>query len=95
MLVPAFFYAHRCESPINQDRLFYHITLQNGSVKMEPENKLEVPHRRDRRKKIAKCVRINQRRIFAGDQIRRDQRIKSPGGSPALGQKNLKLPLED
>ena len=39
-------------------------------------------------KKIARCVRINRWRksqaIFAGDQIRRDRRIKSPGVSPAL-----------
>ena len=38
--------------------------------------------------KIARCVRINRWRkslaIFAGDQIRRDRRIKSPGVSPAL-----------
>ena len=55
---------------------------------MEPGNKVEVPHRRDRRKKVARCVRINRWRkslaIFAGDQIRRDRPIKSPGVSPAL-----------
>ena len=55
---------------------------------MELGNKVEAPHRRDRRKKIARCVRINRWRkslaIFAGDQILRDRRIKSPGVSPAL-----------
>ena len=39
-------------------------------------------------KKIARCVRINRWRksfaIFAGDQIRSDRRIKSPGVSPNL-----------
>ena len=38
-------------------------------------------------KKIVRCVRINRWRktlaIFAGDQIRRNRRIKSPGVSPA------------
>ena len=34
--------------------------------------------------KIAKCLRINRWRNFAGDQIRRDWRIKSPGVSLAL-----------
>ena len=57
-----------------------------SSDMVEPENKLEVPHHRDRGKNIAKCVRINRWRkslaIFAGDQIRRDRRIKSPGVSP-------------
>ena len=37
---------------------------------------------------ITQCVRINQWRnslaIFAGDQIRCDRPIKSPGVSPAL-----------
>ena len=37
---------------------------------------------------MPQCVRINQWRnsvgIFAGDQIRCDRRIKSPGVSPAL-----------
>ena len=43
---------------------------------------LSHEQRRDRRKKIARCVRINQLRksltlaIFAGDQIRCDRRIK-------------------
>ena len=40
----------------------------------------KLSHRRDQRKKIARCVHINRRRkslaIFAGDQIRRDRRIK-------------------
>ena len=44
--------------------------------------------------KIARCVRINRWRkslaIFAGDQIRRDRRIKSPGVSPALESSSLK-----
>ena len=46
--------------------------------------------------KIAKCARINQRRnslaIFAGDQNRRDRRIKSPSVSLAL--ENVFLVLE-
>ena len=41
---------------------------------------LSHEQRRDRRKKIARCVRINRWRkslaIFAGDQIRCDRRIK-------------------
>ena len=41
---------------------------------------LSQEQRRDRRKKIARCVRINRWRkslaIFAGDQIRCDRRIK-------------------
>ena len=56
-----------------------------------PRNKIEVPHRRKgEKKKIAKCVRINQWQkslvIFAGDKIRRDRRIKSPSVSPALSR---------
>ena len=47
----------------------------------------KLPHRRNRRKKIARCVRINRWRkslaIFTGDQIRRDRCIKSPGVSLA------------
>ena len=72
--VPAIFYAHRCELPvksINQVGRFYHM------------NNAEVPSA----KKIARCARINRWRkslaIFAGDQIRRDRRIKSPVVSPA------------
>ena len=52
MPIPLIFYAHRCESLVNQDGLFYHMTFQNGgsSAKMEPGSKVEVPHRRDWRK---------------------------------------------
>ena len=42
---------------------------------MEPGIKAEVPHSRDRRKKMAKCAR--------SDQIHRDCRIKSQGVSLA------------
>ena len=54
---------------INQVGRFYHM------------NNVEVPHRRDRRKKspgVSASIAI-----FAGDQIRRERRIKSPGVSPA------------
>ena len=55
---------------------FYHLTFQNS-------------HIASIREKIAKFVRINRGRkslaIFAGDQILRDRRIKSPGVSPPLG----------
>ena len=54
---------------------------------MEPGNNAKVPHRRDRRKTIAMCVRINRWRkslaYFADAQIFRDRRIKSPSVSPA------------
>ena len=58
--------------------------MEDGSDKMKPRNKLEVPYRP---KKNAKCVRINRwrkslRAIFA-DDIRRDRRIKSLSVSPA------------
>ena len=55
---------------------------------MEPGNKVEVPHRRDQRKKLpvvsSSIGGENRFAIFAGDQIRRDRRIKSSGVSPAL-----------
>ena len=50
---------------------------------MEPGNKVEVPHRRDQRKKLPVVYMSssiggeNRFAIFAGDQIRRDRRIKS------------------
>ena len=49
---------------------------------MEPGDKVEVPHRRDRRKKspgVSASIGGEKR-----DQIRRDRRIKSPGVSTAL-----------
>ena len=51
--VPVIFYANRCKSPINQDRLFLILLFKmvDRSNKMEPGNKLEVPHCRDQRKK--------------------------------------------
>ena len=62
--------------------------MVDNSDKMEPGNKLEVPHRCDRRKKSpsvsASIDGENRIATFAGDQIRRDRRIKSPGVSPAL-----------
>ena len=45
-------------------------------------NNVEVPHRRDRRKKSPGVSAS-----IGGDQIRRDRRIKSPGVSPALARK--------
>ena len=76
-------YAHRCKSPVksnNQVGRFYHMTFRQY---LESENNAEVIGQ-----KVAKCVRIKRWRkslvIFAGDQIRRDQRIKSPSASPAL-----------
>ena len=78
MSVPAIFYAHRCESPvksISQVGSFYHM------------NNVEVPHRRDRRKKLPGADRGDRHQSLAkiaGDQIRRDRRIKSPGVSLAL-----------
>ena len=46
---------------------------------MEPGNKVEVPHRRDRRKK---SPGVSAK--IAGDIIRRDRLIKWPGVLPAL-----------
>ena len=56
---------------------------------MEPGNKVEVPYRRDRRKKspgVSASMGGENRlqSVFAGDQIRRGRRMKSPGVSPAL-----------
>ena len=60
---------------------------------MEPGNKVEVPHRRDRRKKspgvYASIGGEKTLAIFASDQIRRDRHIKSPGVSPALGSQRV------
>ena len=59
---PAIFYANRCKLPvksINQVGRFYHM------------NNVEVPHRRDRRKKSPGVFAS-----IAGDQIRRDGRSK-------------------
>ena len=53
---------------------------------MEPGNEVEAPHGRYRRKKSPGVSASSGRKalaIFAGDQIRRDGRIKSPGVSPA------------
>ena len=52
---------------------------------MEPGNKVQVPHHHDWRKKSpAVSASIGKSlAIFAGDQIRRDRRIKSLGVSPA------------
>ena len=50
---------------------------------MEPGNKVEVPYRRERRKKspgVSASIGGENRN---GDQIHRDGRIKSPGVSPA------------
>ena len=53
--------------------------MVDSSDKMEPGNKLEVPHRQDRRKKMPSVsASISGENRKAGDQIRRDQRIKSP-----------------
>ena len=78
MPVPAIFYGQCCESSVNpthQVGRFYHMTFQNCHIAAIGE-------------KIARCVLINRWRkslaIFAGDQIRRDRRIKSPGVSLAL-----------
>ena len=79
--VPAVFYTHRCESPVkstHQVGRFYHMTFQIA-LSMESGNKVEVPHRRDRRKQIARRrVCINRwgksLAIIAGDQIGRDRR---------------------
>ena len=54
--------------------------MVDSSDKMEPGNKLEVPHRLDRRKKSpivsASIVGENiSQAILAGDQICRNQRI--------------------
>ena len=77
--VPAILYVCCCESPVkptHQVGRFYHMSFQNSHIAAIGE-------------KIARCVRINRWRksppIFAGDQIRRDRRIKSPGVSLALG----------
>ena len=61
MPVPAIFYAHRCESPLkstNQVGQFYNMTFQNGGHdrgkwpgRSLSGNEIEVPNRRDRRKK--------------------------------------------
>ena len=54
---------------------------------MEPGNKVDVPHRRDRQKKkstgVSASIGGENRLRFSGDQIHRDRRIKSPGVSPA------------
>ena len=54
---------------------FCSVTLVRAIFKRHPE----VPHCRDRRKKSPSVSAA----IFAGDQIRCDRRIKSPGVSPA------------
>ena len=61
--------------------------MADNSDTMEHGKNAKVPHRRDRRKTIAMCVRINRWRkslaYFADAQIFRDRRIKSPSVSPA------------
>ena len=76
MPVPAILYAHRCESPVSQPiRLGDFITR----LSIEPGNRVEVSHPRDRRKKKSPGVSSS----IGGDQILRHRRIKSPGVSPA------------
>ena len=96
MPVPAIFYAHRCESPpksTNQVGRFYHMTFQNVG-----HDRGKWPGRRLGMKLKCQIAAIGVKNrpvcphqsmakfaaIFAGDQIRCDRRIKSPGVSPAL-----------
>ena len=70
--VPAIFYGHCCESPIkltHQAGRFYHMTFQNC------HNGAVGKKNRQANKSLT---------IFAGDQIPRNRRIKSPGASLAL-----------
>ena len=74
MPVPAIFYAHHCESPVQSTRQveqFYHNDFS------------KLPHPRDRRKKSPSVSGIIGGENRLGDQSRRDRRIKSPGVSPA------------
>ena len=66
-------------------RLGDFITWLSKRPSMEPGNKIEVPHRRDRRKKSPGVSAS-----ISGDQIRRDWWIKSPGVSPALLNTDLR-----
>ena len=67
--------------------------MVDSGGKMEPGNKLEMPHRRDRRKNRQVCPHQSVAKI-ACDQIRRDRRIKSPSVSPALPEQGLCSCLE-
>ena len=72
--VPAIFYVYCCESPVkptHQVGRFYHMSFQNCHIATIGEKNRQV------------CPHA----IFAGDQIRRDRRIKSPGVSLALKQR--------
>ena len=75
---PAIFYGHCCESPVKPTHQVGRFTTWLFKTATSPRSA----------KKIAKCVRINRWQkslaIFAGYQIRRDRRIKSPGVSLVL-----------
>ena len=80
MPVPAIFYGRSCESqvkPTHQVGRLYQMTFQNCHIAAIGEKIRQVCPLNRWRKSLTN---------FAGDQIRRDRCIKSPGLSLALGK---------